>query len=727
MQAKSLLLTALILLFGMDSRLQPDSTKPGAPEEYATDGQVFIPQITFPSAYITPDSSLVYPQVSDSGLDDMAKGFKLYKAGKYRRAAAAFKAAVKKTRCLKNYAVYYEMHAHLKLNRKKQALKCFRVLMESKARPGLFSKGGIELVRGKVPQVLGERIKFARRLESKLKSPELLNLIGNLYYEQENWTLAFEYYIKVLKKYKKTPYADSAYMQYTLLRKIGQPADPSDQLVIAKYLSSRNRSDKARDIAGVMSKKKGRLQKSFLLLTGSIAYRQRKYRKAIEIFRDWERRYGFAPYTTLSLARSYKKLGLYKTSRIAYNKYLARFPRAEAADNILWSQARTREEKRKYKTAINLYNRLNTRYRKRPYATKAHFRMGYCYYKLKNYPAAIRVWSGHEKRYLGSLKTVDCYYWIGKVHEICGRKAQAARWYLKTMRNNLYSFYAFRAGQRIRAMGADSLLGSLRGGDTLGVVQFLTSLANYKKEFSEKINRPDYRAYERGMLLLQCGIFDFAFYELRRVVRATRNDMAFHYYLIKTFETHGFFREAYRLSRRFSWKIMKERYPDMPSALLKILFPRYYGEFIQVECRKYGMDPFFIHAIIRQESIYDYKIVSPAGAVGLMQFMPYTARETAAQLKVDYHVDSLYRPLYSLRLGIYHIITLFDKLDDNKELTLCGYNAGYNAARRWLRKNRGLGYDEFIEEIGYTETRGYVKKCMRNYWTYRNLWADNGT
>jgi len=171
-------------------------------------------------------------------------------------------------------------------------------------------------------------------------------------------------------------------------------------------------------------------------------------------------------------------------------------------------------------------------------------------------------------------------------------------------------------------------------------------------------------------------------------------------------------------------KTNDEKLSQCPPELLKIFFPRYYGEAIDVECKKYGFDPLFIHSIIRQESVYDYKIVSRAGAVGLLQLMPATAADVAKKMRIRFAPDSLFNPFYNLKVGIYHVIELMDRFNNSRELTLCAYNAGSTAARDWAQKNKDLEYDQFIEEIGYSETRNYVKKCMRNYLAYRALWQD---
>ncbi|MBI4367638.1 MAG: lytic transglycosylase domain-containing protein [Deltaproteobacteria bacterium] len=139
--------------------------------------------------------------------------------------------------------------------------------------------------------------------------------------------------------------------------------------------------------------------------------------------------------------------------------------------------------------------------------------------------------------------------------------------------------------------------------------------------------------------------------------------------------------------------------------------------------------PPFIHRIIHQESNYRTDVVSPAGAVGLMQLMPATARRLAEELRLaDFHGAELARPLTNLRLGIWYLRKLSRRYHGALPLILAGYNAGEEAVDRWLvgfarRRGGPRGtsptagpLDEFVEEIPYSETIRYVKRILQRYW-----------
>lgn len=135
--------------------------------------------------------------------------------------------------------------------------------------------------------------------------------------------------------------------------------------------------------------------------------------------------------------------------------------------------------------------------------------------------------------------------------------------------------------------------------------------------------------------------------------------------------------------------------------------------------------PALSHAIIRQESNFDTAAISPAGARGLMQLMPRTAKEVAKKLKVRYSRHRLTSsPNYNIRLGRAYLAGLLSRFDGSYVLAIAAYNAGPGAASRWIRQNgdpRDADVDviDWVESIPYRETRNYVQRVMENIQVYR--------
>jgi soluble lytic murein transglycosylase len=129
-----------------------------------------------------------------------------------------------------------------------------------------------------------------------------------------------------------------------------------------------------------------------------------------------------------------------------------------------------------------------------------------------------------------------------------------------------------------------------------------------------------------------------------------------------------------------------------------------------------------IHAIARQESQFDRKIVSRAGARGLMQLMPGTARETAGFIGIGYSPSMLDDPAYNIRLGSWYFGRLMDRYQGSYPLAVAAYNAGPGNVNRWLASNgdpRATGdILGWIEAIPLSETRGYVQRVLENAVVY---------
>ena len=132
-----------------------------------------------------------------------------------------------------------------------------------------------------------------------------------------------------------------------------------------------------------------------------------------------------------------------------------------------------------------------------------------------------------------------------------------------------------------------------------------------------------------------------------------------------------------------------------------------------------------LHAIVRQESNFDADAISHAGARGLMQLMPATARSVAKRLRVRYSKTRLTRdPNYNIRLGQAYLGQMINKFDGSYILAIASYNAGPSAAAHWVRqfgdpREPGTDVIDWVESIPYRETRNYVQRVIENLQVYR--------
>ena len=159
---------------------------------------------------------------------------------------------------------------------------------------------------------------------------------------------------------------------------------------------------------------------------------------------------------------------------------------------------------------------------------------------------------------------------------------------------------------------------------------------------------------------------------------------------------------------------------------LDVSHPSPFIETVRRESVRYGVPEHWIYAIMRQESHFVHDISSSAGAVGLMQLLPMTARQTASRqrLKRPSRGD-LFIVSVNIRLGVAYFKQLLDSMNGNPVFALAGYNAGPRNSKRWQNSSRESDPAIWIETIPYTETRNYLKKILFNFVIYESIHSSS--
>jgi len=153
-------------------------------------------------------------------------------------------------------------------------------------------------------------------------------------------------------------------------------------------------------------------------------------------------------------------------------------------------------------------------------------------------------------------------------------------------------------------------------------------------------------------------------------------------------------------------------------------FPTPFRVAVLSETARAGVDPAYVYGLIRQESRFVMDARSHAGASGLMQLMPATARWTAKRLGVPYTPGSINDRDLNLRLGTGYLKLLLEDFEGSQALAAAAYNAGPGRPRRW-RNGPELEPAMWAETIPFSETRDYVKKVLSNAVYYSAILADD--
>ncbi|HZO19289.1 MAG TPA: transglycosylase SLT domain-containing protein [Gemmatimonadaceae bacterium] len=162
--------------------------------------------------------------------------------------------------------------------------------------------------------------------------------------------------------------------------------------------------------------------------------------------------------------------------------------------------------------------------------------------------------------------------------------------------------------------------------------------------------------------------------------------------------------------------------PNVDARAYRLVYPIVHREAIILESRRRNLDAALVAAIIKQESGFNPRATSSAGARGLMQMMPAVGRAVARSIDVpEWRTELLYQPDINLQLGIRHLEAFISRYD--APYALAAYNAGESRLKRWLKRPGARDPEMFVERIPFTETRDYVRIVLRNRAMYRALYT----
>ena len=157
----------------------------------------------------------------------------------------------------------------------------------------------------------------------------------------------------------------------------------------------------------------------------------------------------------------------------------------------------------------------------------------------------------------------------------------------------------------------------------------------------------------------------------------------------------------------------------------KIIYPKKYSEFVSIYAEKYGVEENLVFAVIKAESNFKEEAVSHKDAIGLMQIMEETAVDVAKKHGIDIDMtktrEEIANVQNNINIGTKYLQILLEKYQ-NKEIAIAAYNAGIGTVDNWIEKGIIKSDGSDIENIPYKETNNYVRKTLRNYKIYQDLY-----
>lgn len=162
---------------------------------------------------------------------------------------------------------------------------------------------------------------------------------------------------------------------------------------------------------------------------------------------------------------------------------------------------------------------------------------------------------------------------------------------------------------------------------------------------------------------------------------------------------------------------------EIQNFILKKIYKTNYSEYVYKYSQENDIDPLLTFAIIKAESNFNRNIKSKSGAIGLMQLIESTAIEQAEEVNEEIIVtESLYNPEINIKIGTKYYSKLIKKYNNNTLLALAAYNAGIGNVDNWIQQGIIKADGSNIENIPFKETNNYVRKIVRDYKIYQNLY-----
>ncbi len=232
------------------------------------------------------------------------------------------------------------------------------------------------------------------------------------------------------------------------------------------------------------------------------------------------------------------------------------------------------------------------------------------------------------------------------------------------------------------------------------------------------------KRFERARDLMIVGENEWARWDLYDIERKTAN-REYLRTLMTEYSTAGHFNRSSYIAQVTFGGQRAANGVDGVRYLWELAYPRAYGESVEKYTKKFVVPEELVWGIMRAESSYRRDAISPVGALGLMQVMPFTGHKVASLLgDKDFKAPMLLESETAVKVGSRYLKRLMDRFDNTIPLVAAGYNAGPHRVKNWLVSFGSLETDEFIEHIPFLETRNYVKRVVSNAYVYAKLYGN---
>lgn len=433
------------------------------------------------------------------------------------------------------------------------------------------------------------------------------------------------------------------------------------------------------------------------------------------------------PEALLNLIEAYRQLGMNAQAASTLGVLQSRYASHRMTRRSLFAMARARLQSGDEAATAGYYQQLAAKFRGTPEGLEASYWLAWRQHQAGNFKQAAEALLAHVANYPETDYRGKAAFWAAVDFERSGRPAIALALHKKTLHRYRYAYYGTASESHIaRIEKSHKGLAPAVAPKDSDLARALSNIFRPDPP-NETAPRDADKQIARAMALQSIALDDFALSELEIERRKAPDSPKLNLAVARIY--------ASRREPVAAINELKRAYPDypfydddaLPREAWEIFFPLSSWELIKVESAKYGLDPYLIAGLIRQETVFNPKAVSRANARGLMQILPSTGRMIAKRHGLSaISASDLFDPRLNIRLGTVFFADL-EKQFGKVEYAAAAYNGGPSRVARWIKQLPGDTMEDWVESIPISETRLYVQGVLRNAANYRRFYDRNGS
>ncbi|MBI5184793.1 MAG: transglycosylase SLT domain-containing protein [Nitrospinae bacterium] len=471
------------------------------------------------------------------------------------------------------------------------------------------------------------------------------------------------------------------------------------------------------------------LHEKLLMLRGNALRHLKDYSQALDTYKEYPRKYPNGPDAPESLywtAYINWNIGKLDEAEDVYGQIKKKFPKSEWTVPARFVIAGVMENRKDFDKALAYYQEILEIATDEQHVEKAAWKIAWIHYQMKEYDKSL----DRFKKAVGKFPPFEkekALFWAARCAERLNKPEETSGLLEDLFKTHYHGFYMF--------LGRE-VFGGKKNADPLKIEPAGVAADTQPDSFAfQEFKKPGLSTsaafhLDRAVELTEAALSDDALKEFRDVYKEIdKKKLDELMWLGQLYYQAGAYAQLISMMNSFLLTASPNERTGLPDLFWRLYYPPAYLDVVAKASARHGVDPFLVLGLMRQESSFDRKSLSSAGAMGLMQLMPHTGEKV---FKKVYNAGTfskamLYDTELNIELGVSHLAELIQENGGNIVDVLAGYNAGMSKAADWKKRFQEYTGEEFIEMISYGETRNYIKKVLRNYYNYKRLYGKGNS